>query len=123
MVVKISVLKTGLCVDEMRMRNCQIPTVPRHIFAYHFEEMTKALRYMNRDHLLLHVEPSGLGRDLFFRTFQFGIVSVYFLTLFDRVQSFAGPWAQFPCAHCSSVRAIPLFPCAHCPSVPLCLLF
>ena len=41
------------------MRNCQIPTVPRHIFAYHFDEMTEALGYMNINELLVLVEPSG----------------------------------------------------------------
>ena len=60
MVVKISVLKTGLCVDEGHMRNYQIPTVTKHnIFAFHFEEMTEAPGYMNRNELLRHVQPSG----------------------------------------------------------------
>ena len=53
-IILISILKTGLCVYEMHMRNCQIPTVPRHIFAYLFEEMTEALEYMNRNELLRH---------------------------------------------------------------------
>ena len=29
-------------------------------FAYHYEEMTEALRYMNRNELVTHFEPSGL---------------------------------------------------------------
>ena len=48
MVVKvtwISVLKGGPCVYEMH--NYQIPTVPRHIFAYHFEYMICALILVN----------------------------------------------------------------------------
>ena len=45
----------GLCVYEMHMRNFQIPTEPRHIFTHHFEEMTEALGYMNRNKLLRHV--------------------------------------------------------------------
>ena len=48
MVVKvtwISVLKGGPCVYEMH--NYQIPTVPRHIFAYHFEQMICALILVN----------------------------------------------------------------------------
>ena len=92
MVVKISVLKTGLCVDEMHMRNCQISTVPRH----HFEEMTEGVRDMNRDELVVHNEPSGLGRDLFLRTTQFEILSVHFLILFDWEPSFAGHSNEFP---------------------------
>lgn len=68
----------------MHMGNCQIATVLRHIVAHHFEEIPEALRYMNRNELFTHVEP-GVWKKFFLRTFQFEILSVYFLILFDRL--------------------------------------
>ena len=52
-------LNIGLCVYEMHMRNCQIPIVARHIFTYHFEELTETLGYRYRNELFILVEPSG----------------------------------------------------------------
>ena len=79
----ISVLKTGLCVSEMHMGNCEIATILRHIAANHFEEMSEAFRYMNGNELFIHMLNQVDERYLFLRTFQFEILLVYFLILFD----------------------------------------
>ena len=53
----------------MHMGNCQLATVLRHIVAHHFEEIPEALRYMNRNELFTHVEPSVYMKDIFFAYF------------------------------------------------------